>query len=188
MFPEFVKFPKLSRLNRGMVVTEKIDGTNAQVFIDQDGRVWAGSRNRWLTVSNDNHGFAAWVESNKEQLLGLGPGHHYGEWWGRGIQRSYGKTDRTFSLFNVNRWSLEDPEKSPPECCSVVPTLYRGPFCTDMVSEIVELLKKNGSFAAGGFMDPEGVVVLQCGHGNHLYKVTCENDDSPKGLVNEKEG
>lgn len=30
----FEAFPKISRLRRNVIVTEKIDGTNAQVFIE----------------------------------------------------------------------------------------------------------------------------------------------------------
>ena len=50
-FIEFVGFNKIPRLTRGCVVTEKIDGTNAQVFIPDDlSVVLAGSRNRWITI------------------------------------------------------------------------------------------------------------------------------------------
>ena len=41
---EFESFPSISRLSRQCVVTEKIDGTNAQVFVGDDGVVRAGSR------------------------------------------------------------------------------------------------------------------------------------------------
>ena len=33
MTPEFKPFPKMPRLNREVLLTEKIDGTNASVFI-----------------------------------------------------------------------------------------------------------------------------------------------------------
>lgn len=46
--PPFVGFPKIPRLKRHIFVTEKIDGTNAQVVVLEDGRVLAGSRNRWI--------------------------------------------------------------------------------------------------------------------------------------------
>lgn len=66
----FVEFRKIPRLNREIVVTEKIDGTNAQILVSDDGKeLIAGSRNRWITTENDNHGFAKWVESNKEELI-----------------------------------------------------------------------------------------------------------------------
>src|SRR5436305_1822690 len=100
---EFNAFPKIARLNRECVITEKIDGTNASILIDEDGVVMAGSRTRWITPENDNFGFAKWVEANKSELMKLGVGHHFGEWWGSGIQRGYGLTkgEKRFSLFNV---------------------------------------------------------------------------------------
>ena len=71
---EFTEFPKMARLSREIIVTEKLDGTNAQVLITEDGQILAGSRTRWITPQDDNFGFAAWVEANKEELLKLGVG------------------------------------------------------------------------------------------------------------------
>lgn len=48
MIPEFTEFPKIYRWTRELIITEKIDGTNAQVFIGDDGLIVAGSRTRWL--------------------------------------------------------------------------------------------------------------------------------------------
>ena len=79
---EFKGFPKMARLSREIIVTEKIDGTNAQVFITDDGDVMAGSRTRWIYPGDDNFGFAAWVQEHRDELLTLGPGQHFGEWWG----------------------------------------------------------------------------------------------------------
>ncbi|TFH36187.1 MAG: hypothetical protein E4G93_02560, partial [Dehalococcoidia bacterium] len=88
---EFEKFGKIARLNRGMVITEKIDGTNGQLLFDRMGRLWVGSRNRWITPEKDNCGFARWAHENRSELFGiLGEGRHFGEWWGQGIQRRYG--------------------------------------------------------------------------------------------------
>ena len=126
--PVFVPFPKLARYSREVVVTEKIDGTNAQIRITEAGEVFAGSRTRWITPAADNHGFAAWVEAHRAELLSLGPGSHFGEWWGRGIQRGYGVPDKRFSLFNVARWGEGGTdEANKPACCLIVPVLYRGP-------------------------------------------------------------
>lgn len=125
--PVFQDFPKITRLfEQEVVVTEKIDGTNALVFISEDGsHIRAGSRTRWIYPGDDNYGFAFWVSQNQEELLKLGPGYHYGEWWGRGIQRNYGMNKKVFSLFNVHRWS--DPT-TRPTCCDVVPVIYTGPI------------------------------------------------------------
>lgn len=179
---EFVPFPKMARLSRGCVITEKLDGTNAQVFIDEDGvTIRAGSRNRWLTPGDDNFGFAGWVERNRDELLQLGPGRHFGEWWGSGIQRRYGLTggDKRFSLFNTGRWS--DPNVRP-SCCGVVPVLYAGVFNDQAVEETLAALRDNGSAAAPGFMNPEGIVVYHSAS-KTLFKKTVKDDHLPKELA-----
>lgn len=175
---DFVPFPKISRLSRAVVISEKIDGTNAQVYIDDTGtEIFAGSRTRWIEPGDDNYGFAAWVQANKEELLRLGPGSHFGEWWGQGIQRNYGLKEKRFSLFNTFRWS---DAATRPECCSVVPILWEGTFGDVIVSDVVAELAKSGSTAAPGFMNPEGVVVFHAASGA-LFKKTCEKDERPKG-------
>lgn len=173
----FTPFPKISRLTRECVITEKLDGTNAQVFITEDGQVLAGSRNRWITPESDNYGFAAWVRDNREELLKLGPGAHFGEWWGQGIQRRYGLDEKRFSLFNTARWS--NPVVRPA-CCHVVPVLYTGDFCTSTAEDRICRLHLGGSVAAPGFMKPEGIVIFHTASGM-LFKKTLENDEKPKG-------
>ena len=172
---KFEAFQKIPRLRRDCIVTEKIDGTNAQVYIGDDGTILAGSRTRWITPENDNFGFAAWVRDNAEELAKLGPGSHFGEWWGAGIQRRYGLTEKRFSLFNVDRWHTERPS-----CCHVVPVLYRGMFDTAEIDLSLEILAEHGSQAAPGFMKPEGVVVFHVA-GRVGFKKTIEKDEVPKG-------
>lgn len=173
---EFQPFPKLARLSRNIVVTEKIDGSNAQIIISEDGEVGAGSRNRLITPKDDNFGFAAWVQDHRDELLALGPGRHFGEWWGAGIQRRYGLTEKRFSLFNVGRWNDETP---PPTCCHVVPVLGRYTFDTSFIGNMMAELKTTGSRAAPGFMDPEGIVIFHTANGA-LFKKTFEGDDTGK--------
>lgn len=180
--PPFVAFPKIPRLRRTIVITEKIDGTNAQVVVLEDGRVLAGSRNRWITPERDNYGFAAWVKAHEEELrTGLGVGQHFGEWWGQGIQRGYGLTEKRFSLFNVKRWGSHNP---PPACCSVVPKLYEGndTHGTSQPQFWLDQLRLLGSQAAPGFIRPEGIVVFHTA-ASQMFKVLLENDDVPKGLA-----
>lgn len=174
---DFVPFPKIARLSREVIVTEKIDGTNAMVEISDTGEhIRAGSRTRWITPLDDNFGFAGWVAHNRDELLKLGPGRHYGEWWGHGIQRGYGlaKGDRRFSLFNVSRWADERPT-----CCSIVPVLWRGLFDTGPIYSCLSNMAAHGSVAAPGFMKPEGVVVFHP-QGNILFKKTFEKDAAGK--------
>lgn len=176
MTPIFQEFGKIARLNRAVVVTEKIDGTNACVIVGEDGSVAAQSRNRIITPDDDNYGFARWVAEHAAELAQLGAGHHFGEWWGQGIQRGYGLTERRFSLFNVTRWS--DPA-ARPACCHVVPVIGQGIGfgCVDM---FVAMLRQSGSQAAPGWPTPEGVVAFHEAS-NKLFKVTLENDGYRKG-------
>lgn len=174
--PEFIEFAKMPRLSREIIITEKIDGTNAQICITEEGELFAGSRTRWITPDDDNFGFAAWCKANKAELLSLGAGRHFGEWWGSGIQRKYGLSEKRFSLFNVIRWG--DPEPRPA-CCGVVPVLYRGIFDIESINESLILLAGQGSAAAPGFMKPEGIVVFHTA-ANLGFKKTIEKDDQPK--------
>ena len=175
--PEFEAFPKIARLSRECVITEKLDGTNAAIVITEDARIFAQSRTRFITPQADNFGFARWVKENEEDLLNLGPGRHFGEWWGAGIQRGYGLTEKRFSLFNVARW--RDPT-SRPACCNVVPVLYQGLFTTDAVEAAIEKLHLLGSIAAPGFGKPEGIIVWH-EKARVMFKKTLEKDDEFKG-------
>lgn len=174
----FSGFPKIARLHRECVITEKIDGTNAQIFVELDGTVRAGKRTSWCTPEKDNFGFARWVKEHEDELrVGLGFGAHFGEWWGQGIGRRYGMSEKKFSLFNVHQWTVKG---KPPACCDVVPIICRGVFSSALVTEAIGKLRTNGSMAAPGFMQPEGVVIFHTAS-SQLYKVTLENDEKPKG-------
>ena len=192
----FVAYPKTPRLASPFAITEKIDGTNGAIVIEEEAwgyspaddhpnvlaipageergedgypirqyPVYAQSRNRFVTPQADNYGFAAWVAENAEALVKvLGPGRHYGEWWGHGIQRGYGLTtgDRRFSLFNAHRW---DSLVTTDFGLSVVPVLatasddvWLGNLATIVESELIGL-RSYGSVAAPGFDRPEGVIV-----------------------------
>lgn len=176
---EFKPFLKMGRLSRECIITEKLDGTNAQILITEDGQFLTGSRTRWITPQNDNAGFAAWAHAHKDELMQLGVGRHFGEWWGRGIQRGYNRSEKTFSLFNTTRWGVTE---SPPACVSVVPVIYHGMFTTDAVESALEELKVSGSRAAPGFMDPEGIVCFHTA-ANIAFKKTIHGDEVPKSLL-----
>ncbi len=202
---DFQEFPKIPRLFRECVITEKIDGTNAQILVPEDpaAPVMAGSKSRWLeaTKTGDNYGFAAWVNEHADELrAGLGPGRHYGEWWGAGVQRKYNVPEKRLSLFNVARWTKEtatvgtpllspsDP-RSPgklrelaPPCCDVVPVIYVGEFGSDIVKKTLTRLEVEGSVAAPGFDKPEGIVVWHAA-AQQLFKVTLGSDGHKEARV-----
>ena len=223
---EFKEFKSIGRMSKNCVITEKINGTNAQICIikatkdyqyedftgityniskdlcmfipkdeleqyclgqKDDFYMFAGSRNRWLKIGDDNFGFASWVKANTEELFKLGEGTHYGEWAGKGIQRGYGLTEKRFYLFNTSRWAdYHNPPKQTeddktiyaPQCCYVVPVLYEGIFTTDAVEIVMTQLKEHGSYIVP-FMNPEGVVVYHIAT-KTLFKKTF--DDNHKGV------
>jgi len=232
--PPFNAWPKIARLNRDIVITEKLDGTNAaigvlqyplgyhsstlyddvrhhyNVFVgtetDDNGvplweyQVYAQSRNHVITTKNDNYGFATWVKKNALILAEtLGPGLHFGEWWGVGIARGYGLSERRFSLFNSDQWSTPDADLLLKEARKdnvaiyCVPILYQGPWLDDTHPEYdgdtyapklqLAYLKSTGSTAAKGYMDPEGIVIYHYAS-RTSFKVTIEKDELRKGLQN----
>lgn len=205
---QFEAWPKTPRLfKEGMIITEKIDGTNAAIGVVEmryediplnalfvtgdDGRefaLYAQSRNRIIAPASvggkgaDNYDFANWVWGNAKDLVRvLGPGLHFGEWWGAGIARNYGQTRRYFSLFNTSRWKhLAIPEArldlDVPDELRVVPVLNIHQLDTEQVRLTLELLKVTGSQAAPGFMNPEGVCVFLPAVGR-TFKVTFDGDE-----------
>jgi hypothetical protein len=178
MISNFENFPSIPRLTREMIITEKLDGTNAQILFNEDDTFQVGSRNRWITPENDNFGFARWVYANVDALKAeLGYGRHYGEWWGSGVQRGYGLKEKRFSLFNVHRWG--DVQL---KVVTVVPVLYRGNFDTTVIDEVLEKLRVEGSVMSPGFMNPEGIVVYHKASGQ-LFKKTLDHNDQHKGSV-----
>jgi hypothetical protein len=165
----FIAWPKTPRLeNEVFHITEKIDGTNACIVIQQEAfdtfinhlevegltyYIGAQSRSRLLSLEVDHYGLGSWVAKNAEQLiLDLGVGHHFGEWWGQSINRGYELTEKRFSLFNPTKKSL---------CCHNIP--YMAESCQEElnkgISECRTRLETDGSMASPGFMRPEGLVV-----------------------------
>ena len=161
--------PWCRRVSRPIIITEKLDGSNGQLYIqtcaefevenpdvlvngytggimyDDNFVMRVGSRKRWLDASKqgDHFGFFKWAEEHFAELcLDLGAGRHYGEWWGKGIQRNYGLDEKRFSLFNTSRWDW----KTKPECCHVVPKLSEHPvFDTQVVHEALNFLSSTGT-------------------------------------------
>ncbi|MET9480955.1 RNA ligase family protein [Streptomyces sp. NPDC006638] len=187
---EFTPWPRTVRLFRAITITEKLDGTNAALHISPDGQVVAQSRNRLITPNADHHGFAGWAREHAEELAYiLGPGLHFGEWWGRGIQRGYGMEDRCFSVFNTDRWRKNDgpdtSKKLRAEQSSIlhqidaVPVLYQGVFDQAVIQGELMDLHWGGSVAAPGFMNPEGICVYHS-QSRTVFKVTLDNNDAGK--------
>lgn len=175
---DFQSWPKIPRLAKEtMVITEKIDGTNGQILITPEGAMRVGSRNRWITPDDDNYGFATWCEENKGDILKLGPGRHFGEWYGSGIQRGYGLDHKRFALFNTFRL-----KETLPDCVSQVWPMYTGPVDTNRINQCLQALINYGSQSVPGWMKPEGVVV-HYPSSKVRHKVLLENDGLHKDEV-----
>lgn len=167
---EFIGYGKTLRIDSDVVITEKIDGTNALIYVSPDGAVWAGGRRRWLTPADDNHGFAQWVKDNEDTLRkDLGPGYHRGEWFGGKIQRGYGLRIPQLALFDVDRYL---PKLSPMWDATaagfvtanlrIVPILSRGPFSFDTIERVERSLKRGSYIYTDDetvFQRPEGFIV-----------------------------
>ena len=205
----FQEWPKTSRFFRTVVITEKIDGTNAAIGIKQvdvgepaDNRdpnvieyvfrngslyaVYAQSRNKLITPgkSTDNHGFAGWVAEHAWDLVGfLGEGLHFGEWWGSGIQRGYGlqKGEKRFSLFNTQRFANINDDSLG--LLHAVPELSTYTLSQYRIEDALERLQQFGSVAAPGFMNPEGICIYHTAS-RIVQKVTLDNNDSGKWQIN----
>lgn len=162
----FRPFRKIPRFLRNIRITEKLDGTNAVVHIDGD-RIRFGCRTRWITPEDDNYGFAAWGMEHAAELMKLGPGWHYGEWYGHRINRGYDLMERRFALFWAPRGEL-------PACCDIVPTLYYGLNEGEWIRYSVEYLRRHGSVAVPGYMNPEGIIIEH--DSGAMFKLTLDGD------------
>jgi hypothetical protein len=159
---EFREWPKIPRGQmESITITEKIDGTNACIVIEDEKIISIQSRKQRISPAalseekgTDNMGFAAWVMENAEDLISLGDGYHYGEWAGPGIQKNpHLLEEKKFFLFNTLRWG--EHNKLTPACCSVVKVLYEGEFDRDIIDKtmgFLQVTREEGS-------TPEGVVV-----------------------------
>ena len=159
---EFKAWPKIGRETPFRVtITEKLDGTNACIIIQDNKIVGIQSRNRFIEIGDDNFGFAGWVWDNAEELIKLGEGYHYGEWVGVGIQKNpHNLPDRQFFLFNTFRWNSQNPNL--PSCCKVVPILFEGNIEADTIKSLLQGLVDNA-----GETTPEGIIVYY--HSSRSY-------------------
>lgn len=158
---EFKSFDKISHIGKlHMNITQKMHGSNAQIYIykDEEGtlQLKPACRTRWITLDDDNAGFAQFVYENRQTLIdALGQGRHFGEWCGPRINSAEGLTEKTLFLFNWRRWSKVEL----PNRVSTVPVLYTGKISMDAIEDAMKDLKENGSRAVKDFMKPEGVVI-----------------------------
>ena len=151
-------------------VFPKIDGTNSSVWLES-GEVKAGSRNRELTLDNDNQGFYAYIIQNKNilQYLKKHIDHRlYGEWLVPHSLKTYREDAwRKFYIFDV----CKDIEEEKVE---YIPYEIYKPFLDEFnldyiapisiiknanYESLLKMLDKNGFLIADGKGVGEGIVI-----------------------------
>lgn len=176
---KFQKFPKIPRINGKCMITEKIDGTNAQIVFNENGDMIVGSKNRVITPNNDNFNFAEWAYTYKTFLFEfLGQGRWYGEWAGQGIQRNYGLDHKRFYLFNPRGFTNNEEDDSKKHInnelynigLDVVPILYNKEYTFNCINDTMENLR--GHSKINNYHNPEGIIIQI---GKSYFKNTFDN-------------
>ena len=163
----YSSFPSIERLeNIYCVISEKIDGTNGLIEINETN-VRFGSRNRYISFSDDNAGFANFFKDYEARFKDAAkdittdksyPLRIYGEWFGRGIQRGYGLKDKFFMPFS-SFYSEKLIEYQVPNV--ITPNImYTGKFSMEVVDTCMQQLKLNGSGVVKDYKQPEGIVIF----------------------------
>jgi len=190
---EFLKYQHIERLGSDEVdgilegrcyVFPKIDGTNASVWMEDDGLLHAGSRNRELSTGNDNAGFCQWVEDNTREFMPLLDAHPwyriYGEWLVPHTLRTYREDAwRKFYIFDV--YDQETEAYLPYERYADICAGYLLPFPVIAPIEIVEnatlehlhkVLDRNTYLIADGNGSGEGIVIKRYDYVNRYGRAT----------------
>lgn len=103
--------------------TVKLHGTNAGVQQLPDGTLKFQSRTNYITIENDNYGFAFWASTKGNELTEIFEHYRnkfnisddstltiYGEWAGKGIQKNVAisEHEKSFFIFAIKESSEED--------------------------------------------------------------------------------
>lgn len=151
-------------------VFPKIDGTNASVWIE-DGIIQAGSRNRHLSIDQDNAGFLAWAQEQsdiKDFFCAMPTLRLFGEWLVPHSLRTYRESAwRRFYVFDVAQ-DLPNGESSYLSFNEYQPLLdqygidYIPPLCViknASYEQLIAQLDKNVFLIEDGKGAGEGIVL-----------------------------
>lgn len=206
---EFEPFPKVPRLSRSMTITEKIDGSNASVWVSYAPSLNPTEDNLTSRVAEELAEAGIFRVLHEDLMYSIragsrtrfivpckgGDNHGFAAWvcqfaaelvkLGEGVHHGewWGAgIQRRYGL-DHKRFSLFNTDRwgeERPECCHVVPVLHQGLFDTETILDVLNELQANGSRAAPGFMRPEGVMIWH--HGSRsMFKKTIEGDERGKG-------
>ena len=147
-----------------ITITEKIDGANASIAVDENGNLIAFSRRNQLTPENNLQGFYEYVQSLDSFMISCVLGTRYiffGEWLIKHTIRYPEDKMKQFYVFDI--WDNKTEQYLPweeveqrAEFCGLkmVPVFYNGPFISwEHVYSFV------GKTEMGGEPTGEGIVV-----------------------------
>ena len=165
-------------INKGMCyVFPKIDGTNAQLWMDEG--LHAGSRKRELSIDSDNAGFYEWAQKQENILSFFQSYPHlrlYGEWLVPHSLRTY-RDDAwnkfyVFDVMNGDDYLSYDEYKPILEKFNIeyIPLLAKIENPTH--EELVELLDKNTYLIEEGKGVGEGIVIKNYAYKNKFGRTT----------------
>jgi hypothetical protein len=120
----------------------KAHGTNASVACEfpKYNEFWAQSRERILTIDDDNYGWAKYAQQHKETFINLltSAAHHkvdynlthysiFGEWCGQGVQKGVGISNvpKMFIIFGIVAWSAGKNEDEDVQRVYFTPTEFK---------------------------------------------------------------
>lgn len=185
---EFLKYQHVERfgttetqgIENGMCyVFPKIDGTNSQLWMDEHGNLHAGSRNRELSLENDNAGFMSWsVKQNNilrfffnNQNLRL-----YGEWLVPHSLKTYNQSAwRNFYVFDVMDGERYLPYEEYAALLEPFGIEFIPPLCkveNPSYGRLISQLEKNGYLIEDGKGIGEGIVIKNYNYKNKYGRVT----------------
>lgn len=188
----FIKYQHVERFGTDEVdgielgtchVFPKIDGTNGSVWLDENGQVCAGSRNRELSLDKDNAGFLDAIIKNPAVIgyLLKHPDHRiYGEWLVPHSLKTYRDDSwRKFYVFDVCVDSDDGVEYLPYSVYSklleefaieYIPLLAE--VRNGSYDQFIGLLEKNQFLIKDGQGAGEGIVIKNYSYKNKYGRVT----------------
>jgi hypothetical protein len=186
---EYKKYQHIERLGTDEVsgilngmcyIFPKIDGTNGKVWFD-NGVLRAGSRNRELTLENDNRGFYKYITTNDKYYKFFSDYPDYtlwGEWLVPHTIKHY--RDDAWNKFYVFDVSDENNNYIPYDKYSVLLDQYEIDFIPVMVKikspvslDVFETLLDNNTYLVSGDRNKgEGIVIKNYGYKNKYGRQT----------------
>lgn len=176
--------PETEGILDGIVyVFPKLDGTNCQVWRDENG-IQAGSRNRILTEENDHFGFYKYIQNNDmiKILLLLNPDLRlYGEFLVPHTLKTYSDNAwRKFYVFDVtyrddNGETRYIPYEEYQKQLELYNIDYIPPICkieNPTYERMIELLDKNTYLIKDGAGTGEGIVIKNYDYRNKFGRQT----------------